>query len=762
MIIKKDFEIVKAKGEKRSLSLKAKKKSSNEDCSTFGSKDEGYAMAVRDFKKFFKRRGRFVRQPGNDKKTFQRNQDDKNGKSKRKCFRCGDPNHLIRECPKPPKDKNQRAFVGGSWSDSGEKDDEKIKDKKCLVAQASNEVKMDDPNITMKNTSGLRKKELVGVTVKIEQYMAHTDYALWKVILNGNGEVQMTKDEAGNEVKVPHVTAQQILARTRERKAKSTLLMAIPNENLDRFRGIKDAKTLWAAIKTRFGAWSNISLIMRNKSGIDNLDIDDLYNNLKVYKADIKGSSGSSSNSQNVAFVFVESTSNTNELNAAYSVSTATGHSSQAQGNRGRYARNAGYRGRDNGKRPAREEDEKALVVNEKEPETGVDMLGMHGTEEEIMEEAIDFALLAFTSNPSSTSSLNSELDEALREKEDLKAELEKFETSSKNLTKLLNSQIIAKLKTGLGYDEYDQSTSTDRPIFLNDDEDHLVQNKESPENSSEENVVSKTNQEPPQDSDIHQLIEECSIEVSEEQKQKMENTMFELVIICQEKEFLCIYDDVNDLIESALDSKLLSINSNSQRLDKKEQEVKNVEEQPAGSRNHAKKSLQNFRVLHKSSISFKNTSQISSIHLIAPIQSTKEPEHLLSMGYEHPIITPETESDEVTEFNAENLLPIPSKCEVTLEDEIECNMPAKDVCSPVFTTISNHLFNDNDNFDSSDDESLPDEDVPEEIRLIENLLYDNSFPRPPKELNAEIADTIIESIPLLPIPVQDGLSPDD
>nr|GEW61435.1 retrovirus-related Pol polyprotein from transposon TNT 1-94 [Tanacetum cinerariifolium] len=68
-------------------------------------------MTVRDFKKFFKRRGRLVRQPWNDKKTFQRSQDDKNSKSDRKCFRCGDPNHLIRECPKPPKDKNRRAFV---------------------------------------------------------------------------------------------------------------------------------------------------------------------------------------------------------------------------------------------------------------------------------------------------------------------------------------------------------------------------------------------------------------------------------------------------------------------------------------------------------------------------------------------------------------------------------------------------------------------------------------------------------------------------
>nr|GFB09674.1 hypothetical protein [Tanacetum cinerariifolium] len=158
---------------------------------------------------------------------------------------------------------------------------------------------------------------------------------------------------------------------------------------------------------------------------------------------------------------------------------------------------------------------------------------------------------------------------------------------------------------------------------------------------------------------------------------------------------------------------KLLLINSNSQHLDKQEQEVKNVVEQPVERRNRSIQSLQNFKVVHKSSISFKNTSQISSIHTIALILSTKEPEHLLSIGYEHLSITPETESDEVTESNAENLLPI-------------SKIPKSDF------------------------------DFEEEIRLIENLLYDNSFPRPPKELNAEIADTIIESILLLPIPVQD------
>nr|GEU30928.1 reverse transcriptase domain-containing protein [Tanacetum cinerariifolium] len=59
----------------------------------------------------------------------------------------------------------------------------------------------------------------------------------------------LNKDEAGNVVKVPPVTVHQIMARTRERKAKSTLLIAIPDEHLVRFHGVKDAKTLWAAIK---------------------------------------------------------------------------------------------------------------------------------------------------------------------------------------------------------------------------------------------------------------------------------------------------------------------------------------------------------------------------------------------------------------------------------------------------------------------------------------------------------------------------------
>nr|GEW11165.1 transposase, Ptta/En/Spm, transposase, Tnp1/En/Spm-like protein [Tanacetum cinerariifolium] len=93
VIIKKDSEMVKGKREQnRSLGLKAKKESSDEDSLTSDSEDKEYAMAVRDFKKFFKRRKRFVRQPHDERKSPQRSKDDKNGKGERTCFKCGDLN----------------------------------------------------------------------------------------------------------------------------------------------------------------------------------------------------------------------------------------------------------------------------------------------------------------------------------------------------------------------------------------------------------------------------------------------------------------------------------------------------------------------------------------------------------------------------------------------------------------------------------------------------------------------------------------------
>nr|GFA03746.1 hypothetical protein [Tanacetum cinerariifolium] len=139
----KDSEIVKAKVDRKSLALKAKKESSNEECSTFGSEDEEYAMA-----------------------TFQRSCDDKNDKIDRKCFTCSDPNHLIEECPIPSKDKNGRAFIGSSWSDNGEEDDEKAKEKTCLVAHASNESRgdlLEDDIENLKRSDGFRSEDEIKI-----------------------------------------------------------------------------------------------------------------------------------------------------------------------------------------------------------------------------------------------------------------------------------------------------------------------------------------------------------------------------------------------------------------------------------------------------------------------------------------------------------------------------------------------------------------------------------------------------------------------
>ncbi|GJY67834.1 zf-CCHC domain-containing protein [Tanacetum coccineum] len=114
VIMEKDFEIYKGKKERvKSIALKAKKESSDDETSISRSEDEGYAMAVKDFKKLYRRKGKFVRQPRDEKKSF-RKKDKKKGKSDRKCFRCRYPNHLIDECPKPPRNKDQKAFVEGS------------------------------------------------------------------------------------------------------------------------------------------------------------------------------------------------------------------------------------------------------------------------------------------------------------------------------------------------------------------------------------------------------------------------------------------------------------------------------------------------------------------------------------------------------------------------------------------------------------------------------------------------------------------------
>nr|GEZ22982.1 hypothetical protein [Tanacetum cinerariifolium] len=234
----------------------------------------------------------------------------------------------------------------------------------------------------------------------------------------------------------------------------------------------------------------------------------------------------------------------------------------------------------------------------------------------------------------------------------------------------------------------------------------HSVQYKENLKNYSNSNQEKEG---PPQDSDIRQLIrKECCIEVCEEQKKKMEHTILELVEICRQKELLCMLDNVDDLIESALNSKLLSINS--QRLNKEKQEVKNVVEQPAERGTRIIESLQNFRVIHKNSISLNNTSQISSVHAIAPTLSTKKPEYLPSMGYEHPNITPEMKSDEIIKSGVEELVPILSENEDI--EYVEASLPDPEI---VRVEEENVVHQEEEEVDLEDsDNSLSDNFSPE------------------------------------------------
>ncbi|GKB73140.1 hypothetical protein Tco_0934552 [Tanacetum coccineum] len=170
--------------------------------------------------------------------------------------------------------------------------------------------------------------------MRMEQYLTHTDYALWEVIVNGDAP-DIASASAGTEGPIPPKTAEQKLARKNEWKAKSTLLLAIPDEHILKFHGIKQrpyGKQSRPGLKEDANlkllrslplAWNNIALIMRNKSDLDILNMDDLYNNMKVYEYEIKVQSRSSSNSQNVAFVSLENTSSTNEAdNTAHEVST--------------------------------------------------------------------------------------------------------------------------------------------------------------------------------------------------------------------------------------------------------------------------------------------------------------------------------------------------------------------------------------------------------------------------------------------------------
>nr|GEW49040.1 hypothetical protein [Tanacetum cinerariifolium] len=133
-----------------------------------------------------------------------------------------------------------------------------------------------------------------------------TDYALWEVILNGDSPPP-TRSVDDVETIYPPTNAEEKLARMNELKARGTLLMALPNEHQLKFNSYKAAKSLKESIKRSFGGnkeskkedldskllrslpseWKTHTLIWKNKSDLETLSMDDLYNNLKFYEAKV-------------------------------------------------------------------------------------------------------------------------------------------------------------------------------------------------------------------------------------------------------------------------------------------------------------------------------------------------------------------------------------------------------------------------------------------------------------------------------------------
>ncbi|GJX56701.1 hypothetical protein Tco_0286598 [Tanacetum coccineum] len=99
----------------------------------------------------------------------------------------------------------------------------------------------------------LKKGEYDIWAMKMEHYLGHTDYPIWDIIQKGNGPVQVSTYTNGQIKILPPKTAEEILAKESERKARTTLLMAIPEDHLAKFHKMTDAKEMWEAIKSRFG-----------------------------------------------------------------------------------------------------------------------------------------------------------------------------------------------------------------------------------------------------------------------------------------------------------------------------------------------------------------------------------------------------------------------------------------------------------------------------------------------------------------------------
>ncbi|GKC76030.1 hypothetical protein Tco_1126804, partial [Tanacetum coccineum] len=239
----------------------------------------------------------------------------------------------------------------------------------------------------------------------MEQYLTNTDYSLWQVILNGDGPIQVTIDENG-------------LDKAYDRFQKLINLLKVHGAAVSN----EDANHKF--LRALPLSWNNVALLMRNKAGIDDLDIDDLHNNLKVFEADIKGhnsqgQASSSSYTNELMYSFFANQLSSPQLDdedleqidhddlEEMNLKWQKGHFAREcrapinQENRNRDAR---YRSRDNTRRNVPVETSDALVVQDNalivQDGLGYDWSYI------AQDEPTEFALMAYTSNSSGKANL--------------------------------------------------------------------------------------------------------------------------------------------------------------------------------------------------------------------------------------------------------------------------------------------------------------------------------------------------------------------
>ncbi|GKB61762.1 hypothetical protein Tco_0917948 [Tanacetum coccineum] len=156
----------------------------------------------------------------------------------------------------------------------------------------------------------LKKGEYDIWAMKLEHYLAHTDYPIWEMT---------DAKEMWNAIK------SRFGGNDESKKMQKYILKqqfeGFTISNTDGIhKGYERFQSLLSQLDEIHGG--------RNKPGMDSLSFDDLYNNLRVFENDVKGSTASSSNLQNVAFVS-ENTNSTNDVSTVYGVSNTSGHNSK-------------------------------------------------------------------------------------------------------------------------------------------------------------------------------------------------------------------------------------------------------------------------------------------------------------------------------------------------------------------------------------------------------------------------------------------------